>query len=49
MDFPLVLWGSVTKNIDYSTLPGRLLARDFSKNTHLMLPQAVYYLALKFF
>jgi len=49
MDFPLFLRGSVTKNIEYSTIPGLCIAGDFSKITHLMLPQAVYYIALKFF
>jgi hypothetical protein len=49
MDFPQVLWGSVTKNIEYSTIPGLNIAGDFSKNMHLMLPQAVYFIAMKFF
>lgn len=29
MDFPRVLWGSVTKNIDYSTIPGLKYCQGF--------------------
>jgi hypothetical protein len=48
MDFPHVLWGSVTKNIEYSTIPGLVLPGIFL-NDALIAATGSLIFTMKFF